>query len=450
MKKLLVFVLLILSFEYANSQRIYGFVENYFVSTDLSDGSRDTLITFPGNPWINLGFRATVDKYNGRYFFGGSLPGHQGQFHIIDLIDLTIESYSYYPENMEYDFIRNKILYEKRGNFYSINLGTMELTNLGVVDTGNSITYGQIRTYKPQSQQYIYSDYKDGPMGAPYFLVIDAQTGELLCEKKFEEYNGYYYASGGYVTNNLTGDIIGHHNGRYGIISPCDGTMTKLSQIPDYKSHLNNQMAIYDHTNNTYIIPYYSTNNNDRYKIAIVDVYNDEILQTMSQPWEGKMNLQQIYDQPLPLLLNINDTLFVPKGDIHNWYVDGEFIASTTENYWVPNQNGDYSCEVDYKEYSSTSAVENVDNISSVEDNIGFNISYYPNPANNLLFIKDELSEIITLEITDISGLKLYSDSYDNHNSNILTIDISSLNKGIYNLLIKTNTGVISKKLIKL
>lgn len=449
MKKIFLLFCLIAFISSSHSQRIYGFADKYFVSTDLTIGSRDTLITFSGQPWINMGFRSAIDQYNGRYFFGGSIPGISGQFHIINIYDLSIESFPFYPENMEYDYIRNKIVYEKSGSFYSINLNTMELTNLGVVDTGNSICYGQIRAYRAQGQHYMYIDYKDGWEGAPYYLLVDATSGELICEKKVEMHNGFYYTGGGYVTNIHTGDFIGHSNGRYGIVSPCDGTMTKLSQIEDYYAHLNNQMAVYDHANNLYIIPYYSTNNSDLYKFAIVDIYNDEILETISQPWEGRMDLQQIYDQPLPLIININDTLFVPKGNSYNWYLDDEFLGSTTENYWVPLKNGNYRCIVEFMEYSSTSPVEVIDNISSVNQNNPIYYKYYPNPTREMISIFDHCGDITSIEIMDIHGKLHRSVEIKNNHYGTITINTSSLTTGIYTLKINTNSGCFSEKLVK-
>ncbi|HMU02790.1 MAG TPA: hypothetical protein PJ990_04165, partial [Saprospiraceae bacterium] len=95
MKKLIISLLIIhfIVIKKAISQRIYGFSDNLFCAINLLDNSKDTLIEFSGNPWINTGFRSAIDRYNGRYFFGGSLPGHNGNFHIIDLVNLSIESH---------------------------------------------------------------------------------------------------------------------------------------------------------------------------------------------------------------------------------------------------------------------------------------------------------------------------------------------------------------------
>jgi len=133
----------------AQAQNIYGFSENVFGSTNLSNSTTDTLIEFSGQPWINLGFRSAIDRFNGRYFFGGSIPGYPGEFHIIDLIDLSINSFPIFPENIEYDWIKNRLIYEDNGDFFAIDLTTFQLTSLGVIENGNSfLLNGRCRSRK--------------------------------------------------------------------------------------------------------------------------------------------------------------------------------------------------------------------------------------------------------------------------------------------------------------
>lgn len=283
------------------AQNIYGFSENMFVSINISENTKDTLIVFPGNPSSNFDFNSAIDQFNGRYFFGGNLPGYNGNFHIIDLVDLSIESHSVSPENFDYDYIQNRLVYEKNREFYSLELSTLQLSNLGEIKKNSATIWGQNRIFVTQTNKYFYIDFINGPTGDPYFLLADANSGEIYCQEVIEEINNVSYSPEGLVTNNLTSEIIAHRRGRFGIINPCDGTMTKLSEIPDYSGRLNNQMAVYNHSNNTYVVPYRSTNSNDLNKIAIIDVYNNEILETKSQPWRGH---------------SLNSALLVPEKSI--------------------------------------------------------------------------------------------------------------------------------------
>lgn len=450
MNKLIISLLIIqfIVIEKAISQRIYGFSDNIFCSINILDNSKDTLIEFSGNPWINTGFRSAIDRYNGRYFFGGSLPGHYGNFHIIDLVNLSIESHYIYPENIEYDFAKNRLVYEKNGMFYALDLETLQVINLGLIDMGNSIIYGQIRTYVPQGNKYFFVDYINGSLGDPYFLLIDADSGEISCQEIIEENNGIFYSPGGLVTNNLSGEIIGHRNGRLGIISPCNGTMTKLLEIPDYHSHLNNQMAVYNHNDNTYIIPYYSMSPTDKYKMAIVDVYNNEIIETRSQPWKGRMNLHQIYDKPIAPIVYLRDTLYVPKGEHYKWFLNDQFIGETDQNYWVPLVNGTYKAEIEYREYTTISIEKDI-YISSIEESENCSsFKIFPNPSSHFINLNFSQSVNGVVKIIDLTGQIVYKRMVKDANN--IQIDLNGLAKGNYIINIQTEQNQISKTFSKL
>lgn len=451
MKKLILtflMVFIISGIQGAYAQSIYGFSGNVFCSINISDNTKDSLIVFSGNPSISFALTSSIDRYNGRYFFGGNLPGYNGNFHIIDLIYLTIESYLFIPENIEYDFIKNRIVYENNGILYSFDLSKLELSNIGVIENGNSGIFGQKSTFVPQTNQYFYVDYVYGSEGDPYFLMVDTDSGQIDCQELVEKFNGFFHSPGGLVTNYLTGDIIGHRNGQYGIVNACEGTMTKLSKIADYHSHLNNQMAVYNHNRNAYIIPYYSNNPIDTYKIAIVDVYNDEIIKTISQPWGGRMNLQQIYDKPIVAsLIYLNDTLFVPKGKKYRWFLNGEWIGETNTNYWVPMENGIYYAEVDFREYSTHSTELQILLSSNEDGELTTDINVYPNPVLEFININFPHSKLVNIRITDLTG-KVIFNIVEKNTSNTV-ISLSDLLNGVYLLTIETDKNHLTKLVTK-
>ena len=71
-------------------------------------------------------------------------------------------------------------------------------------------------------------------------------------------------------------------------------------------------------------------------------------------------------------------------------------------------------------------------------------ISIYPNPANEILYIDCKLKNA-TLFITDIIGNKIKQTNVENE---LTTLDISNLSKGVYFLNVKTTNNVITKKFI--
>ena len=72
-------------------------------------------------------------------------------------------------------------------------------------------------------------------------------------------------------------------------------------------------------------------------------------------------------------------------------------------------------------------------------------ISIYPNPTIDMLNIKNSKS-ISNLQIFDISGKRVFAS-----NVNLSVIDVSDFEKGMYNMIIRTQEGeLITKKFVKM
>lgn len=83
--------------------------------------------------------------------------------------------------------------------------------------------------------------------------------------------------------------------------------------------------------------------------------------------------------------------------------------------------------------------------LSTTENNIKNNISLYPNPAKDLIYL-DNLPAGTTIQITDMSGRKLQSQKYNNKKSSINT---SQLTNGIYIIHAEhKGKNILSEKLI--
>jgi hypothetical protein len=82
--------------------------------------------------------------------------------------------------------------------------------------------------------------------------------------------------------------------------------------------------------------------------------------------------------------------------------------------------------------------------ILGINENVTKDLSIYPNPTNDYLFINSKDNFIQTIEIFDILGRKLL---FEKNNFNQL--DVSHLNNGILFVKIETETGTITNKIIK-
>ncbi len=416
----------------SEAQWIYGFADNYFVSFNPYTEEADTLIEFAGLPYINLEFRSAIDRYNGRYFFGGAIPGHEGKFHIIDLNTLEITSYPVYPENIEYDFLHNKLPYEKNGSFYSLDLKTKTSTFLRNIENENSVIFGQIRTYVPQRNEYVYLDSQGG---AAYYLIIDAATGAIKCRQLSKTYDGNENAAFGLVTNNCTGEIIGHQVATFGFVDPCAPFMNKLSEMENYWSDLNTQLCVYDHNNQTYIVPYVANDLDYTNNYIVIDPYHNQVLYSRKHPFDGRMQQHQIYDKPMMVpLIYLNDTLFVPWGRNYTWYKDGHPIAYTIEdeNYWVPMYSGLYTAKVEFNAYTAFSKAVQITITGTTEGAKEKALYLYPNPATDEINLEVESGDVEKVEIMDIEGRVVYGKKVDKKDNELVTVDIRMLPQGSY------------------
>ena len=81
-------------------------------------------------------------------------------------------------------------------------------------------------------------------------------------------------------------------------------------------------------------------------------------------------------------------------------------------------------------------------NLDEVEDNER-KIIVYPNPTQELINIKHNLKTNVIVEIRDMMG-KLVTTS-----TNQNKIDVSFLSRGLYNLTIKSDEIIVTKRIIK-
>lgn len=73
-------------------------------------------------------------------------------------------------------------------------------------------------------------------------------------------------------------------------------------------------------------------------------------------------------------------------------------------------------------------------------------ITVFPNPAKNLLNVVSESQQIKSVEIIDLNGRIIKTKKI---NSNNISIEIESIESGVYILKVNNEAGNISKKFIK-
>ena len=81
------------------------------------------------------------------------------------------------------------------------------------------------------------------------------------------------------------------------------------------------------------------------------------------------------------------------------------------------------------------------------EESLQAGINIYPNPSNNHLNIETDISDLYNIEITSLNGQHLLSRELKGTTHQL---NLSSFQKGVYIITIRSNDFVTTRKIIKL
>mgnify|MGYP003998744985 FL=1 len=224
-------------------------------------------------------------------------------------------------------------------------------------------------------------------------------------------------------------DLFVHENQVLSVnATPWGGTTGHISVIDQYGS-----------ISNSYMIP--ATIG------SLVGVKNNMIYTVMNNGI-GSIDMEtmtivdeSVIDQP-PL------TISCAKLDTLN----NEFYVSTT-NYSSMGEGtifdlngfqiGSYTAEIS----PDAMAFDYRDN-SNINEAELYLTNIYPNPASSKINVQTQIDDVKSVIVVDNLGRIIYENSGSNF-KNLISIDISSFNSGIYTLRLTNNVGVSSSKFIK-
>ena len=157
--------------------------------------------------------------------------------------------------------------------------------------------------------------------------------------------------------------------------------------------------------------------------------------------WTGAGKLEYVFNSNKQL------TLFA----LYSWNSQTSTWIGLTKTESIYNGNNFKTIENNYNWNTSTSSWDKSEistyyyslNMTSNPSLSGSNLAVYPNPVSNELHITG-LNSISDISILDITGKTIFT-----QNSIGKTIDVSSLNEGIYFLQITNKTGRVNYKFIK-
>ncbi len=123
---------------------------------------------------------------------------------------------------------------------------------------------------------------------------------------------------------------------------------------------------------------------------------------------------------PMPNLTYENDTLFASPGfSAYNWYLNGQLIGTTSqnENFWIPQQDGDYQVSITVSNCDAISDPLYVQGVATVELP-DVKIEIFPNPFKDCFFVR--LSARLPLGVTKEGNAAVQLRLYDLHGRQVL------------------------------
>jgi len=122
-------------------------------------------------------------------------------------------------------------------------------------------------------------------------------------------------------------------------------------------------------------------------------------------------------------------------------------IPGAINQNFTPSTNGSYAIAITYNGCTDTSECYSISNVDIEENQLNKAFNIYPNPTSSSLYLEN-LSEntVYKYFVCNSNGQLLLTGKLFN-NSN--TVDVSSLNSGLYFMKIKSDQGISTMKFIK-
>jgi len=121
-------------------------------------------------------------------------------------------------------------------------------------------------------------------------------------------------------------------------------------------------------------------------------------------------------------------------------------IVNETNQTFTAQTNGSYAVIVTTNDCSDTSACIQISNVGIVEASKGF-LQLFPNPTNDYLTITTNEEMYFDIYIVDVNGKILFTKT---ENKNEVTIDVSTLPKGVYLVKVTSQNYNLTNRITKM
>jgi hypothetical protein len=118
--------------------------------------------------------------------------------------------------------------------------------------------------------------------------------------------------------------------------------------------------------------------------------------------------------------------------------VGPDHLSAGVSNFCVTDQNGCVAC----------SSVVILDDPTGILETAESSIGFFPNPANNFVFLKTSHAVINGIKIFDVNGREMEYKKFEGGKNDETGIDLTGIRGGIYNVQLSVNERTINRKLI--
>jgi len=161
-------------------------------------------------------------------------------------------------------------------------------------------------------------------------------------------------------------------------------------------------------------------------------------------------NLLSVTNLPATPTVTINGAQLVSSSATGNqWLRNGTVVNGATSQTYTPIQNGNYTVRVSANGCFSLSGAVIV-NFVGIDYLVTTNVQVFPNPATDELFIQagfEKTEPILECTLFDLSGKMVMSKIFTQVlSTQTLSLSTSNLSAGLYQLILQTNSGRITRK----